>query len=299
MVSATKPDLAGFAFFLRYPPERNGKRRPKGETTVAAYLYTVERYLSFLEGRESNQDNARAFVESLEVDNGARSVGRHIYALRAYFQFLGEELELGAPSYPQRQPRWLNDDEWRGVLETVELPLANSNAHEWAKRRALFKRAAVMVYGGAGLRLAEGCRLTRDNLDPAGYLTVLGKGGVELTVPVEDAVVTSLQDWLACHDSRFVFPGKAEDSSLNPRTMQAVISAVLTEAGIENIHRSVHMLRHTAGADLRKRGADIRDIQQFLRHSNIQSTQIYTQMAQEDLRQKLPKRFTARQGRML
>ena len=54
--------------------------------------------------------------------------------------------------------------------------------------------------------------------------------------------------------------------------MQQVIQDILVEAGIQNIHRAVHMLRHTAGADGRKRGADIRDIQQFLRHSNIHST---------------------------
>ena len=169
-----KPDLAAFSFFLRYPPERNGKRRPKGEITVQTYLYTVERYLSFLGGLEPDQVNVRAFVESLEADNGPRSVGRHIYALRAYFQYLDMVLDLGAPSYQQRQPRWLNDDEWRRVLETVEMPLANPNANEWNKRRALFKRAAVMVYGGAGLRLSEGCDLTRDNLDPTGYLKVMG-----------------------------------------------------------------------------------------------------------------------------
>lgn len=299
MGTTTKPDLEAFAFFLRYPPEQRGRRRPKGESTIQAYIYTVERYLSFLAGRLPGQENAREFVQSLEADNGPRSVGRHIYALRSYFQHLGQgELELGAPSYSQKQPRWLNDQEWARVLETVEMPLVNQNASEWDRRRARFKRSAVMVYGGAGLRLAEGCALQRSDLTPDGYLKVLGKGGDEKTIPVEEAVVTAVDDWLACHDSPWVFPGKGE-GHLNPRTMQQVIQDVLIEAGIENIHRAVHMLRHTAGADLRKRGADIRDIQQFLRHSNISSTQIYTQMAVTDLKVKLPRRFTARQGRML
>lgn len=56
--------------------------------------------------------------------------------------------------------------------------------------------------------------------------------------------------------------------------------------------KAVHSsLRHTVGADLRKRGADIRDIQDVLRHADIGTTQIYTHMAREELRRKLPRRF--------
>jgi site-specific recombinase XerD len=55
-------------------------------------------------------------------------------------------------------------------------------------------------------------------------------------------------------------------------------------------------LRHTVGADLRKRGADILDIQDVLRHADIGTTQIYTQMAREDLRKKFPHRFVDQQS---
>ena len=288
-----KPNLEAFSFYLRYPPRG---RRAKGESTILAYVYTVWRYLGFLRGRAPALENAVEFVQSLEADNGPRSVGRHIYALRAYFHHLGLDLDLGAPSFPKRLPRWLSDQEWARVLETVEAPLVNPKATDRAQYRALFRRAALVVYGGAGLRLSEGCNLQRDHLNPAGYLTVLGKGGEEKIIPVEDAVVAAVQDWLACHDSPWVFPGQGQ-GHLSPRTMQGVIQDLLEEAGIKNIKRPVHMLRHTAGAALRKRGADIRDIQQFLRHSDIQSTQIYTQMANEDLRQKLPRRLEVRPRR--
>lgn len=298
MSTITKPDLEAFAFDLRYAPGGRG-RRAKGQKTIQAYLYTVERYLAFLHGQTPTLENVRGFVKSLEGENGPRSVGRHIYALRAYFQHLGQTLDLGAPSYPKHLPRWLSDEEWGRVLEIVEAPLVNPKATDRARRRALFVRAALMAYGGAGLRLSEGCQLQREDLDLAGYLTVLGKGGEENIIPIEDAVLAALQDWLACHDSRWVFPGKGEDSHLHPRTMQGVIRDLLMEAGIENITRAVHMLRHTLGADLRKRGADIRDIQQVLRHSDIHSTQIYTQMSTMDLKKKLPRRLDVRQRRMM
>ena len=140
------------------------------------------------------------------------------------------------------------------------------------------------------MRLSEGCALRREDVDPAGYIRVLGKGGEENIVPVEDAVVTSIQEWVTTHDSPWVFPGRG-DNHLQPRSMQTVVRGLMVSAGIQDIRRAVHSLRHTVGADLRKRGADIRDIQDVLRHADIGTTQVYTQMAREELRKKLPKRF--------
>ncbi len=100
------------------------------------------------------------------------------------------------------------------------------------------------------------------------------------------------------HDSPWVFPGRG-DGHISSRGMHEAISKLLKHAGIRNISRPVHMLRHTMGADLRKRGADIRDIQEALGHANIATTQIYTQMATDDLAKKLPKRFNPQQRRML
>jgi hypothetical protein len=113
----------------------------------------VDRYLDFLGDREPSPPNAREFVEKLAENNSSRSVGRHIYALRDYFAHLGQELDLSAPSFPQRLPRWLNSEEWDKVLTTVEAPLLKDSAPDRAVRRALFRRAALMVYGGAVQRL--------------------------------------------------------------------------------------------------------------------------------------------------
>ena len=77
--------------------------------------------------------------------------------------------------------------------------------------------------------------------------------------------------------------------------MQATIRWLMVAAGFKDIRWAVHSLRHTVGAGLRKRGADIRDIQEVLRHANITTTQIYTHMAREELRKKLPRRFVGHQ----
>ncbi len=285
-------EMEKFAFFLRYPPEpEKGRRRPKGDSTVRTYLYIAQRYQAFLEGKPANEESARNFILHLEkIGNTPRTRAQHIYGLRAYFEFKGMELGIGAPSFSKPLPWRPTDAEWLRLLEVAEKPLWDPSLPQRARTRALFHRAALMIYGGAGLRLAEGCNLRKDALDPRGYLKVLGKGGEWQIIPIEDAVMIAIQEWGGTHDSPWVFPGKG-DGPLNRRTMQTTIMSLMKKAGIQNIHRAVHSLRHTMGAQLRMAGADIRDIQQVLRHADISTTQIYTEMTQEDLRKKLPKRF--------
>ncbi len=291
---ATDTEFEDFAFALRYP----AKGRAKGDNTIRAYIYTVGRFLAAINGGGLNRDSARDFVRMLEeAGNKPRSVGRHIYALRAYFEFKGLELELGAPAYEKTLPRWLDDDEWLKLLQATERPLWDPLLPDYSRHRALFLRAAVMVYGGSGLRLSAGCALTRDDVNPRGYIRYLAKRGEWKLAPAENAVIVAIQEWTETHESPWVFPGRGE-GHMSSRGMHDAIANLLKHAGITNITRPVHMLRHTMGADLRRRGADIRDIQDALGHANIATTQIYTQMATDDLAKKLPKRFASNQRRM-
>jgi len=95
-----------------------------GDGTVRSYLYSVRRFHQLLEGRDPSQETAEALVRRMEGSgNSPRSIGRHIYAWRAYFAFKGLELDLGAPSFSKRLPRWLTDEEWTGLLQVAECPL--------------------------------------------------------------------------------------------------------------------------------------------------------------------------------
>ena len=304
MVVAEKTDeMEKFAFYLRYPPDvGKERRRPASDRTVVLYIYLVRRFQASLDGAAPTQDTVVSFVRGLEkAKSSPRTIALNVYALRAYFTFSGlGDLEVGAPAVPKRLPRWLSDAEWAKLLAEAVRPLASTNLPRRAKERALFYRAALLVYAGGGLRLSEGIGLRKEDVNPEGFLRVIGKGDIESLVPVEDSVIIAVQEWMATHESPWVFPGK-NGSHLNRRTMQAVIHNLMTDAGIKDIRRCVHMLRHTAGAQLRAAGADIRDIQQLLRHADISTTQMYTQMAEQDLRKKLPKRqqLDTRQGRLV
>ena len=131
----------------------------------------------------------------------------------------------------------MEEEKWRKLLEAVERPLFDSGPK--ARSRALFLRAALMVYGGGGLRLSEGCALRREDVEPSGRLSI---GIGEETVRVEGAVIEAIQGWTATHDLPWVFPGKG-GRPINPRTMQTAVTQLMKTAGIQDIRDAVHMLR--------------------------------------------------------
>ena len=251
---------------------------------------TVRRFHRFLDGQEASQQMVEALVRKLEkLGNSPRSIGRHIYALRAYFAFVGLELDLGVPAFQKWLPHWLNDEEWTRLLAAAERPLREKTIPERVRIRAIFHRAVLMVYGGAGLRLIEGCALHREDIDLEGYIRVLGKGGVEKIVPVEDPVVEANQNWVATHQSPGVFPG---GRGLTATPLDADRGSGVDGGCRHPGHPQGRSLLEAYGGH-RSQEAWRRypGLQDVLRHANISATQIYTQMAREELRKKLPRRF--------
>ena len=234
-------ELASFADWLRNPPPEG---KPRGERTVTAYLWHARTYHEFLNGRGVQQETAQDFVGHLaEAGNSLRSIALYTYGLRAYFAFSRVPLDLRPPSYSRRPSRWLTDDEWSKVLAEAVRPLSPKlKLPKHARHRALFHRAALMVYREAALKLSEGIELRREAVKtPRGHISVLSNGREQL-VPVSDEVIIALQEWMATHDSPWVFPGRG-DGHLHHSAMHAAIRGVMKRAGIQDIRRVVEMLR--------------------------------------------------------
>ena len=301
----TRPDnMAAFDDYLRYGSDDEAS---KGPTTRKAYLWTVDLFQRFLDGRQPTPDLVRGFVKELEEKgNGASSINRHIWALKSYFRFLkssGEngvqELKIRGLKTNKYYPRYLRDKEWDKLLQTATNTIYDPEISTYARNRAKMELALLYAYGGAGLRLSEAVNMAVDDVIDEGFLRVIRKGGREDFVPAEDEVLRGIKDYIESKgvNGRYVFPGKEPDTPMAPRTAQSIIKGVCLRAGLDDVH--VHSLRHTVGYQLRKLGASERDIQDVLGHQNISTTQIYTHLRDEDLRRKLPKRFShARQGRL-
>jgi|GEM_PF-1911043 len=268
-------------------------------TSINRHLWALKSYFRFL----ANEAAAELRLRSQVLPEGTTEVG----ALRLQVDQMREEqrirdfadLKLHGLRTTQYQPKFLRDEEWQKLYEFTRAPILDAKTFAYDRFRARLEFALLMVYCGAGLRLSEGVNLRKEDIHTdEGYIRVIGKGDKEASVPVEPEVLQAINDYIKAvklmdfssqKDSPYVFPGKYLGTHLTPGAAGAIIKGLCRRAGFPDMH--VHGLRHTAGYQLRKGGADERDIQDFMRHANIATTQIYTGLVTEDLQARLPRRF--------
>jgi integrase/recombinase XerD len=156
----------------------------------------------------------------------------------------------------------------------------------------LCDHAVLELAYASGLRLAElrGLRLEQLHLD-AGFVTVIGKGNKERVVPVGRAAVTALNRYLTAGRPQLVRPRTPANVFLTRRgsafahvTLWLRLKHCARRAGIER-NVTPHMLRHSFATHLLEHGADLRTIQELLGHASIATTEVYTHVAGQRLRE--------------
>jgi integrase/recombinase XerD len=219
----------------------------------------------------------------------ARSVARHLSAMKAFHRFLiDEELmeedpaaEVATPKPIKRLPQWLSREEVDRLLAAP----AETTA------RGLRDRAMLELMYASGLRVSELCSLSLGDLkaDP-GLLKVLGKGSKERLVPVGEVALRKVVTYLSSarpaltltRGSRFLFVGPG-GRKLSRATFWRTIKRHALTAGITR-NVSPHQLRHSFATHLIEGGADLRSVQAMLGHADIGTTQVYTHVDGQRLR---------------
>lgn len=220
----------------------------------------------------------------------SESVYLEIAALRAFYRFAERESLLPAnlaenlslPRRWKRLPKALNGRDIERLLrpETPETP------------QSLCDQAILELAYASGLRLAElrGLRLEQLHLD-AGFINVIGKGNKERVVPVGRTAVAALQRFLQSGRPQLVTARSPAAVFLTKRgtpfaqvTLWLRIKQRARRAGISK-NVTPHMLRHSFATHLLENGADLRVIQELLGHSNISTTEVYTHVAGNRLRE--------------
>jgi integrase/recombinase XerD len=219
----------------------------------------------------------------------SESVYLQIAALRAFYNFTETEKLLPAnpaehlslPKRWKRLPKSLTNDEITKLLapETPETPAS------------LCDQAVLELAYASGLRLAELCnvRLEQLHLD-AGFINVIGKGNKERVVPVGSKAVEALHRYVEVARPKLVTPKSPGNVFLHSRggkfatvTLWVRIKKRVARTGIaRNI--TPHMFRHSFATHLMEHGADLRVIQELLGHASIATTEIYTHVAGNRLR---------------
>jgi integrase/recombinase XerD len=271
---------------------RTGRRL--SPNTLEAYGFDLRRFSGFLHARsipleEFRRTHLLQFLTSLR-GLSARSVARQISSLRSFFRFLVREgvlpaspvSEVRSPPIGRPLPKYL-------TVTEVESLLA---APDRVTPEGMRDRAMLMLMYAAGLRASEVVSLRMENVDAnAGFLRVLGKGGKERVVPVAEAALAALHEYLK--DWRPKFLKKKATNALflsrlgrpvSRQTLWNRITRWARAAGIR-IRISPHTLRHSFAGHLLAGGADLRAVQTMLGHADISTTQIYTHVTPERLRE--------------
>ena len=285
-------DALADAFLLHLRTERR-----LSPHTIEAYGFDMRRFASHLlsvgAGLPSfSRSDFLSFLSALR-DKGlsARSVARHVSTVRSFFRYLVREGLLPAspiadargPKIGRPLPPYLTHSEVESLLSAPD-----RDTPEGMRDRAMLE----LMYA-SGLRATEVVSLRLENVDGnAGFLRVLGKGGKERVVPVAQPALETLQEYVKRGRPRFLGKKGAGNHLFlsrlgRPITRQTLWNRIgrwAREAGIRG-PISPHTLRHSFAGHLLAGGADLRAVQAMLGHADISTTQIYTHVTAERLRE--------------
>jgi integrase/recombinase XerD len=267
--------------------------------TVAAYTTDIAQFAGFVEKHRrtllnAQRDHVRGFIEQLFANSvDGRSVGRKLSALRHLYRYLlldkmvehDPTLNIDSPKQWKVLPKALARDEMEAMLRR---PAAVAGGRE-GEAIAARDRAILEVFYAAALRVSEivGVKLEDLKLD-LGYVLVRGKGDKERIVPLgkgaQDALTQYLKDYREIltkgKTSPLLFLGRRAKKLTRQRVWQ-MVRAASADAGR---HVSPHMLRHSCATHMVENGADLRTVQTILGHADISTTQVYTHLALDRLK---------------
>lgn len=272
--------------------------RAAAANTLKNYGRDLERFAAFARSRNESlvtagADDLSSFLAELEAEGLAASTAAlKCSALRQFYAFLyAEGLRGDNPAASVERPRTrrplpkvLSSEETSRLVE----------AAGGASPRALRLRAMVELLYGSGLRVSELVSLPF-SAAKAGATTLLvkGKGGRERIVPIGGAARRALADYLAVRktflsgesdSSPFLFPSRGKSGHVTAARFAQLIKDLAVAAGVAPERVSPHVLRHAFATHLLAGGADLRSVQSMLGHADITTTEIYTHVAQERLK---------------
>lgn len=215
------------------------------------------------------------------------SIARKASALRSFYKFLMLEkiitknptANLELPKRGRALPKYLSPEE-------IELLISSAGD----TKNSIRLRCMIELLYASGLRVSELCELpVSANLGDK--LLIHGKGAKERLVPMHEGAQYALHKWLELRDSdsKYIFPSSAKDGHVTRDGFFKILKKCALLAGIDQHRVSPHVLRHSFASHLLAGGANLRIIQTMLGHEDISTTQIYTHVLPEKLRDTVEK----------
>lgn len=278
--------------YLRYSQVERGL----SDNTINAYRQDLEEFRTFVENEgmaswPTEASDVDAFLaRQRDLNKATSSISRLISSMRKFYQWLARQniqklnpmLEIDLPKKERRLPTALSQAEMNRLLEQPNTK----------RKLGIRDRAILETLYATGMRVSELINLELQDLhDDLGLVRVLGKGEKERLIPISPVAL----DWIKKYENEVRDPlilqvGKSDEHIfLNNRgkkiTRQAIWQMIKKYCQMAAIIKDVtpHTLRHTFATHLLENGADLRVVQEILGHSDISTTQIYTNLSQKQI----------------
>ena len=222
-----------------------------------------------------------------ERKNDSASIARKVSSLRAFFKYLCVKMkqipenpmeELESPKLKKSMPKYLSLDESIQLLESID---GRDKERDYA---------IITLFLNCGLRLSELCSLNYTDIKSDGTMTVTGKGNKERTIYLNEMCVNAVKEYMKVRpvdgvkDKHALFLSNRK-SRISPKTVQHIVEKFIEKSGLGDRGFSTHKLRHTAATLMyQKGGVDVLLIKDILGHENLATTEIYTHIVDEQLK---------------
>ena len=264
------------------------------DNSISSYVTDIYKYLEFMEENKKNysnidKDDLIKYLGSLDNENySIYSVVRKISSIRKFHSFLSKKYRqediteyLENPRFYKKIPDVLSIEE---VDMLLDIPLSDNFSYR--------NKAMIELMYATGLRVSELINLEVSNVDlDEGFVRCFGKGNKERIVPIGEVALKYLKIYLNHYRDSLKKTRLSNKLFLNNHgdgmTRQGffkILKGIAKEKGIER-NITPHMLRHSFATHLLNNGADLRSIQMMLGHTNLSTTQIYTTVNNQVLKE--------------
>lgn len=238
--------------------------------TVKSYLYYVEKFLDYAENKGLNESIVKDYIQTQIQNKDPSTVSSQLSAIKFFFnKVLHQKLELKHPKRNKTLPEILTPEEVKKMIEVTEN----------VKHKLILK-----ILYGCGLRVSEVVNLRKKDVNfPERLIHIqLAKGRKDRFVKLPESLNEELENYCKFNNSDILFPSN-RGGKLTTATIQAIVE---NSAKKSKIKKRVypHLLRHSFATHLLEQGTDLRIIQKLLGHSDIKTTQIYTQISQASIK---------------
>lgn len=238
--------------------------------TIKSYLNAVSNLLDYSKNKELSQQEVKKYIQIQISKKNPSTISQNIFAIQFFFdKILNQKIYIPRPKKNKTLP----------IILTKEEALKLVNAPSNIKHKLILK----LLYG-CGLRVSEIVNLQKKdvNFNESLINIRLSKGKKDRFVKLPESIKNELQSYCNINNSELLFPSN-RSGKLTTATIQAIVEKSAKICGLQK-EVYPHLLRHSFATHLLEAGTDLRLIQKLLGHSDIKTTQIYTQISQQSIK---------------